>query len=180
MTFVELRPPPPTHARLHAGTPMAGRTWLQQATPITFGLKAAGWLDALGRTMRRASSRRSTGARACSSAAPPARSRRSAPTGSTSSSRLGALLDLPVPAVPWHAHRDRLATLACALGVSCGTLGKIARDVALLGQTEIEEAIEPSADAGGSSTMPHKRNPVRRRARPVGGGPGARPRRDDA
>ena len=77
------------------------------------------------------------------------------------SSRMGALLNLPVPAVPWHAHRDRLATLACALGVSCGTMGKIARDVALLGQTEIQEAIEPSADAGGSSTMPHKRNPVR-------------------
>jgi 3-carboxy-cis,cis-muconate cycloisomerase len=63
--------------------------------------------------------------------------------------------------MPWHAHRDRLSSLACALGVACGTLGKIARDVALLGQTEIQEAIESPGAAGGSSTMPHKRNPVR-------------------
>src|SRR5206468_12081823 len=81
--------------------------------------------------------------------------------GLSVASRLGVLLHLPVPAIPWHAHRDRLGTLACALGVVCGTLGKIARDIALLGQTEIQEAVEPPAGTGGSSTMPQKRNPVR-------------------
>ena len=148
------------HAQRHALTPMAGRTWLQQATPVTFGLKAAGWLDALARTAdgleaALASSRvlqfgGASGTLAALGA-----------DGIDVANRLGTILGLPVPAIPWHAHRDRLATLACALGVACGTLGKIARDVALLGQTEIQEAVESPADAGGSSTMPHKRNPVR-------------------
>jgi 3-carboxy-cis,cis-muconate cycloisomerase len=70
-------------------------------------------------------------------------------------------LDLAAPTLPWHAHRDRLATLASALGVAVGTMGKIARDVALLSQTEVAEAFEASAEGrGGSSTMPQKRNPV--------------------
>jgi len=68
--------------------------------------------------------------------------------------RLGLLL----PYMPWHAHRDRLARFACALGVTCGTLGKIARDVSLLAQTEVGEAAE--GKSGGSSAMPHKQNPV--------------------
>ena len=79
-------------------------------------------------------------------------------THSTSRDRLGEVLGLRVPAVPWHAHRDRLAGLACALGLVCGTLGKIARDLLLLSQTEIGEVAE--GQSGGSSTMPHKRNPV--------------------
>ena len=64
------------------------------------------------------------------------------------SSRLGAILGLPVPPAPWHAHRDRLAALACALGVACGTMGKIARDLSLLGQTEVQEAIEAARRVG--------------------------------
>jgi 3-carboxy-cis,cis-muconate cycloisomerase len=149
-----------THARLHARTPMPGRTWLQQATPVTFGLKAAGWLDALARTIDGIESA-STGALCLQFGGASGTLASLGADGLNVSSRMGAILNLPVPAVPWHAHRDRLATLACALGVSCGTMGKIARDAALLGQTEIQEAIEPSADAGGSSSMPHKRNPVR-------------------
>jgi 3-carboxy-cis,cis-muconate cycloisomerase len=61
--------------------------------------------------------------------------------------------------VPWHAHRDRIATLACAMGVTCGVLGKIARDLGLLAQTEVGEAMDDLA--GGSSAMPQKQNPVR-------------------
>jgi 3-carboxy-cis,cis-muconate cycloisomerase len=148
------------HARQHGRSAMPGRTWLQQATPVTFGLKAAGWLDALVRTtdgleiaLRSALVLQFGGASGTLASL--------GADGLNVASRIGTLLDLPVPALPWHAHRDRLATLACALGVACGTLGKIARDVALLGQTEIQEAVEPSAAAGGSSTMPHKRNPVR-------------------
>ena len=70
-------------------------------------------------------------------------------------------LDLPLPDGPWHTHRDRLAEVASAFAMLAGTCGKIARDVALLMQTEVGEAFEPAGEGrGGSSTMPHKRNPV--------------------
>ena len=140
---------------------MAGRTWLQQATPTTFGLKAAGWLDALEPRAARRSRPRSRTRSCCSSAARPARWPRSARAGRPSPQRSARGWSLPVPALPWHAHRDRLARLACALGVATGTLGKIARDLALLAQTEVGEAHERRGGRGGSSTMPHKRNPVR-------------------
>jgi 3-carboxy-cis,cis-muconate cycloisomerase len=149
-----------THARRHARTTMPGRTWLQQATPVTFGLKAAGWLDALTRTTDGVESAL-TSALVLQFGGASGTLASLGADGLSVASRLGMLLDLGVPAIPWHALRDRLGTLACALGVICGTLGKIARDVALLGQTEIQEAVDPPAQAGGSSTMPHKRNPVR-------------------
>jgi 3-carboxy-cis,cis-muconate cycloisomerase len=145
------------HARRHATTPMAARTWLQQAAPTTFGLKAAGWLDALGRT--------SDGVRRAVDAACVLQFGGAAGTlaalgerGLEVAERLGGELGLPVPVIPWHAQRERLAALACALGVLCGTLGKIARDLSLLAQTEIDEVAE--GRPGGSSAMPHKRNPV--------------------
>jgi 3-carboxy-cis,cis-muconate cycloisomerase len=149
-----------THAERHVRTAMPGRTWLQQATPVTFGLKAAGWLDALARTTDGLESAL-TPALVLQFGGASGTLASLGADGLSVASRLGVLLDLPVPAIPWHAHRDRLGTLACALGVVCGTLGKIARDIALLGQTEIQEAVEPPAGTGGSSTMPQKRNPVR-------------------
>jgi 3-carboxy-cis,cis-muconate cycloisomerase len=70
-------------------------------------------------------------------------------------------LRLELPDVPWHSHRDRMAEVATTLGICVGTLGKIARDIALHAQTEIGEVVEPAGEGrGGSSTMPHKRNPV--------------------
>jgi 3-carboxy-cis,cis-muconate cycloisomerase len=70
-------------------------------------------------------------------------------------------LKLDLPEVPWHSHRDRLAEVAASLGLLVGSLGKIARDISLMSQTEIDEVVEPSGPGrGGSSTMPHKRNPV--------------------
>ncbi len=70
-------------------------------------------------------------------------------------------LRLDLPELPWHSHRDRLAQVAASLGLLVGSLGKIARDISLMSQTEIDEVLEPSgAGRGGSSTMPHKRNPV--------------------
>jgi 3-carboxy-cis,cis-muconate cycloisomerase len=146
-------------ARRYARTPMAGRTWLQQATPVTFGLKAAGWVDALDRV---ASAIRNTLHAAMvlqfggASGTLAALGDRGIPVAE----RVAAALRLKVPSVPWHAHRDRLATLSCALGVATGTLGKIARDIALLAQTEVGEAHEGAPDTGGSSSMPHKQNPV--------------------
>ena len=148
------------HAERHADTPMAGRTWLQQATPVTFGLKAAGWLEALERAHDRITAALADalvlqlgGASGTLAAL--------GDKGTAVARALGARLDLPVPDLPWHAHRDRLAHLAGTLGVAVGTLGKIARDVSLLAQTEVGEAHEaPAEGRGGSSTMPHKRNPV--------------------
>jgi 3-carboxy-cis,cis-muconate cycloisomerase len=148
------------HARHHRRTPQAGRTWLQQATPITFGLKAAGWLDALARDRTRLMAAASQGFVLQFGGA----SGTLAALGASADAVARALaerLDLPLPAVPWHAHRDRLASFACALGVLTGTLGKIGRDLALLAQTEVAEAFEaPREGHGGSSTMPHKQNPV--------------------
>ena len=66
-----------------------------------------------------------------------------------------------MPSIPWHTHRDRFAEVATTLGLLVGTLGKIARDISLLAQTEIGEVLEPAESGrGGSSTLPHKRNPV--------------------
>jgi 3-carboxy-cis,cis-muconate cycloisomerase len=70
-------------------------------------------------------------------------------------------LNLPLPEAPWHTHRDRIAEAASVLAILSGSCGKIARDVSLMMQTDVGEAFEPSgAGRGGSSTMPHKRNPV--------------------
>jgi 3-carboxy-cis,cis-muconate cycloisomerase len=70
-------------------------------------------------------------------------------------------LQLGYPDAPWHTHRDRLAALVCACGMLTGSLGKMARDISLMMQTEIAEAEEPAGEnRGGSSTMPHKHNPV--------------------
>lgn len=147
------------HARRHATTVMAGRTWLQQATPTTFGLKAAGWVDALDRvgcgvrhTLDGALVLQFGGASGTLAAL--------GDSGLPVAQRMAAALELTVPSLPWHAHRDRLAALSSALGVATGTMGKIARDIALLAQTEVGEAHEEMSGRGGSSTMPHKRNPV--------------------
>src|SRR5258708_358606 len=70
-------------------------------------------------------------------------------------------LGLAFPHAPWHTHRDRLAELICACGILTGSLGKMARDISLLMQSEVGEAAEPAGDGrGGSSTMPQKRNPI--------------------
>jgi 3-carboxy-cis,cis-muconate cycloisomerase len=148
------------HAERHTKTTMAGRTWLQQATPITFGLKAAGWCDALDRVAVRLESA-FTDAVVLQFGGASGTLAALGERGPEVAAGLGQALHLPVPPIPWHSHRDRLASLACALGVATGTAGKIGRDLGLLAQTEVGEAHDPDSDAGGSSTMPHKQNPVR-------------------
>ena len=145
------------HARRHVDTPMAGRTLLQQSTPITFGVKAAGWLDALAR-QRTAVAAALEDARVLQFGGASGTLASLGDRGLEVAERLASRLGLALPDIPWHAHRDRFARFACALGVTCGTLGKIARDVSLLAQTEVGEAAE--GKGGHSSAMPHKQNPV--------------------
>jgi 3-carboxy-cis,cis-muconate cycloisomerase len=147
-------------AATHRATPMIGRTWLQQALPITLGLKFAQWLDALLRHRERLDALR---ARALvlqfGGAAGTLASLRDAAPQVTQA--LAQELGLTVPTLPWHTQRDRIAESASFFGMLIGTLGKIARDISLQMQTEIDELAEPAAAGkGGSSTMPHKRNPV--------------------
>lgn len=144
----------------HRADPMAGRTLLQHAVPITFGLKVAGWLDAVTRhrarlreVRRRALALQLGGAAGTLAALGDA--------GPHVTEELARALGLVRPDVAWHAHRDRVAEVATWCGLCAGTLGKIARDLALLAQTEVDEVREPAGEGrGGSSTMPHKRNPV--------------------
>ncbi|HEY2485336.1 MAG TPA: 3-carboxy-cis,cis-muconate cycloisomerase [Candidatus Binataceae bacterium] len=144
----------------HRATLMAARTLLQQALPTTFGLKAAGWLDTLARHLMRLREIRGRdltlqfGGAAGTLAALREK-------GTTVASALAQELNLPQPDAPWHSHRDRFAEIAAVLGLLAGTLGKIARDVTLLMQTEVAEVREPTGDdRGRSSAMPHKHNPV--------------------
>ncbi|KAA0588659.1 3-carboxy-cis,cis-muconate cycloisomerase (plasmid) [Azospirillum oryzae] len=143
----------------HRATPMVARTWLQHALPTTFGLKAAGWLDALGRDRQRLAASRSRLALQFGGAAGTLAALGDA--GPAVAEALAGDLGLPLPALPWHASRDRITELASALGILAGTLGTLGRDISLMMQMEVAEAFEPAAPGrGGSSTMPHKRNPV--------------------
>jgi 3-carboxy-cis,cis-muconate cycloisomerase len=147
-------------AKKHRATPVAARTWMQQALPTTFGFIVAGWLDAVLRGQERLRQAGKSGivlqfgGAAGTLAALDER-------GNDVARALGKELNLPVPEVSWHSHRDRIAEVATALGICTGTLGKIARDISLHTQTEIAEIFEPGGEGrGGSSTLPHKRNPV--------------------
>ena len=147
-------------AREHAGTAMLGRTLLQPGPPITFGLKAAGWLGAVERGLARVGDAAAS-ALVLQFGGAVGTLASLGDHGMAVSEVLGAALGLPVPDAPWHAQRDRIAALGCAVAVLVGALSKIARDVSLLMQVELGEVSEPGgAGRGGSSTMPHKANPV--------------------
>jgi 3-carboxy-cis,cis-muconate cycloisomerase len=144
----------------HRATVMAGRTLLQQAVPISFGLKAAGWLVGLDEAAARLGAVRSTrlaaqlGGAAGSLAA-------LGDSGIEVLSRFARELELAEPVVPWHTARTRVAELAAALGEASGAAAKVAGDVVLLAQTEVGEVREGGEGVrGGSSAMPHKHNPV--------------------
>lgn len=147
-------------ARAHRDTPMAGRTLLQHAAPITFGLKAAGWMSGLDETAGRLDE-------VCDhrlvvqlgGAAGTLASLGNA--GLLVRRHLAADLELAEPVLPWHTMRIPLADVTAALGVAAGVVAKVAGDVILLAQTEIAEVVEEGPNGrGGSSTLPQKRNPV--------------------
>jgi 3-carboxy-cis,cis-muconate cycloisomerase len=139
---------------------MAGRTLMQQALPITFGLKAARWLATVARQVERLRELRSRvlvvqlGGAAGTLAS-------LGDEGAAVVAGLAEELGLGEPELPWHAERDRVAELAAWLGVVAATMAKIAGDLVLLAQGEVGEAAEGAAPGkGGSSTLPQKRNPV--------------------
>ena len=142
----------------HRATVMAGRTLLQQAAPTTFGLKAAGWLvgldesHALLERVRDETLAAQLGGDEGTLAA-------LGDAGPEVVAGFADELGLREPTLPWHTVRVRPAVLASSVATAAGVLGKIARDVILLAQTEVAEAAE--ADGGTSSTLPQKRNPVR-------------------
>lgn len=130
----------------HRQTVMLGRTLLQAAPPITFGLKAAGWLAAIARSCRRldksfeqASVLQLGGASGTLASL--------GKHGLALAQTMADELHLTLPDAPWHTHRDRLAELVCSCGVLTGSLGKMARDISLLMQNEVAEVAEPVAPA---------------------------------
>jgi len=144
----------------HRASIMPGRTWLQHAVPVTFGLKTAGWLDACLRHRERLTGLRERvltlqfGGAAGTLAS-------LGDQGDAVAAALAEELQLGLPLMPWHTARDRIAEAGAWCGLVAGTLGKIARDLALMMQTEVGELLEGGGEGrGGSSTMPQKRNPV--------------------
>lgn len=149
-----------TLARDHRDTPMAGRTHLQQALPLTFGYKAAVWLAANERHRTRLNELNPRVAVGQFSGAVGTLASLSA-DGLAVQEGLMAELDLGVPDITWHAARDGVAEAVNFLALATGSLAKIATDVMLMMQSEIGEAFEPyQPGRGASSTMPQKRNPI--------------------
>lgn len=147
-------------ARAHRDTPMAGRTLLQQALPITFGLEAAGWLvgldEAAAALARVVEGRLAVQLGGAAGTLAPLGER-----GPAVVARLAARLGLAEPLLPWHTERGRVAELAGALVGLANAAAKPALDVVLLAQTEVGEVTEGGgAGHGGSSTLPHKANPA--------------------
>jgi 3-carboxy-cis,cis-muconate cycloisomerase len=148
------------HARRQAGVVMLGRTLMQPATPITAGLKIARWAAALHRDRLRLGVARD---RALCVQLGGAVGTLDALGDKRAAVRRGVAVRLNLTeARAWHDHRDELLRLMAELAIVTGTVGKIARDVALLSQAEVGEMLEsaPAKGVGGSSAMPHKRNPV--------------------
>jgi 3-carboxy-cis,cis-muconate cycloisomerase len=147
-------------AQKHRNTAVVARTWLQHALPMPFGLKLAEYAAALHRSRLRLT-RLSQDTLALQFGGAAGTLAALGDRGLAVAERLAKELKLPLPEAPWHSHRDRIAEAASVLAIVSGTCGKIARDVSLMMQTDVSEAFEPSGEGrGGSSTMPHKRNPV--------------------
>jgi adenylosuccinate lyase len=147
-------------ARRHRDAVMAGRTHGQQALPITFGFKAAVWLAEVRRHRERLAESRPrvlvgqfAGAVGTLASVPE--------KGLAIQRRMMKILGLGVPPIAWHTARDGFAEFASILGMIAATMGKIAHEVILLQKTETAEVEEPfNTGKVGSSTMPHKRNPM--------------------
>ena len=144
----------------HAATPMLARTLMQPASVTSFGFKCAGWAAPLvrGRLRLREAARHALQLQLGGAVGTLAQM---GPRAGAVRARMAKELGLADPGATWHTQRDEWVALGCELGLMTGSLGKIAVDVSLLGQYEVAEVAEPSEPGrGGSSAMPHKRNPV--------------------
>jgi 3-carboxy-cis,cis-muconate cycloisomerase len=144
----------------HAATPMLARTLMQPASVTSFGFKCAGWAAPLvrGRLRLREAARHALQLQLGGAVGTLAQM---GPQAGAVRARMAKELGLADPGATWHTQRDEWVALGCELGLMTGSLGKIAVDVSLLGQYEVAEVAEPSEPGrGGSSAMPHKRNPV--------------------
>lgn len=147
-------------AQRHADVPAVGRTLLQDALPIGFGLRIAQWMAGIDAATARLKREAQAACVVQFGGAAGTRGGLDG-QGAAVASHIAEALGLRVAIAPWHARRDPIAGLAAALGIVIGTLAKMARDVALLAQSGIGEAREPAiAGRGGSSAMAHKRNPT--------------------
>ncbi|MGZ7882515.1 3-carboxy-cis,cis-muconate cycloisomerase [Acinetobacter soli] len=139
---------------------MMGRTWLQQALPITLGHKLARWASAFKRDLDRLQLMKSRVLTAQLGGAVGSLASLQN-QGNSVTQAFAKTLNLTHAACTWHGERDRIVEIASVLGLITGNTGKMARDWSLMMQTEVAEVFEPTAQGrGGSSTMPHKRNPV--------------------
>jgi 3-carboxy-cis,cis-muconate cycloisomerase len=149
-----------SRARNEAATPMLGRTLLQGALPITFGLKLAGWLSGIDAAASRLTHEAASSLALQFGGAAGTRAGLQG-KGAEIAGRMAQRLGLRNPVLPWHAQRDAVVGLGAALAILTGALGKIATDLALLAQGEVAEAFEPRVEGrGGSSALTHKRNPT--------------------
>jgi 3-carboxy-cis,cis-muconate cycloisomerase len=147
-------------AEAHRTTVMAGRSFLQQALPVSFGYKAAVWLAPFLRHIERLRQLRPRLLQVQFAGAVGTLASLG-DKGRAVTERLAADLGLAAPVAPWHSARDTLAELGAWLGLIAGSLAKFAGDVTLLAQTEFGELVETTETGrGGSSTMPQKRNPI--------------------
>lgn len=143
-----------------ARTPALGRTLMQDAAPISFGLRTAQWLRGIDEAARRLKREASAAVRVQLGGAVGTRASLGG-RGTEIAGHLARSLGLAEPTGPWHAARGGVAGLAAAVGIVIGALGKMARDIAILSQNAIGEAREPmQAGRGGSSIMSGKRNPT--------------------
>ena len=146
-------------ARKYRDQVMVGRSHGQQALPITFGFKAAGWAEELRRNFLRLRQMRERVLVGQFSGAVGTLAALGEP-GIEVQQRLFKLLGLQCPTITWHTSRDNIAELISVMAIACGTVGKIAHEIFSLQKTETAELEEPFATGKvGSSTMPHKRNP---------------------
>ncbi|WP_308290688.1 3-carboxy-cis,cis-muconate cycloisomerase [Micromonospora sp. RL09-050-HVF-A] len=145
-------------ADTHRDTVLVGRTLGQQAAPTTFGLTAAGWLTGL--TQARDRLRQAGDGQPAQLGGAVGTLAALGPAGPEIAARFAVRLGLPAPALPWHTRRQPRLDLAAALGGLLTATGKVALDVGLLARTEVGEVAEGGTGRGGSSAMPHKRNPV--------------------
>ena len=147
-------------ADIHRMTIMASRTLLQQALPTTFGLKAAGWLVSVLEARRQLLEVSGTSLAAQLGGAAGTLASLG-DSGTEVLKEYARELELAEPLVPWHTDRSRIAKIGGALSLLSGALGKISLDIILMAQTEVGEVSEPAGgERGGSSTLPHKRNPI--------------------